>query len=97
MEYERGTIEYRFIRLLDELEKRLPDPSPLSAAPPEGRVLQQLDELIARAPKLVYDVMIDDWAHVARVLKLYKRKAHSGFFLEVEEQAPQFRVRVFKR
>lgn len=42
-----GTPAVRFRGLMDELEKRLPDPNPFAAAPPEPRHLAALDALIA--------------------------------------------------
>jgi hypothetical protein len=39
-----GTPAYRFTRIMDELEKRWPDPSPHSAQAPEGRLLRMIDD-----------------------------------------------------
>lgn len=41
-----GTPEARFRYIMDELEKRFPDPEPWSAAPPEERYLKMIDDLL---------------------------------------------------
>jgi hypothetical protein len=42
-----GTPAGRFRGLLDELQKRLPDPTPFASSPPELRYLASLDRMIA--------------------------------------------------
>ena len=45
---KQGSAPYRFNRLLEELEKRFPDPEPfLSSRLPESYYLQAIDKLIA--------------------------------------------------
>lgn len=58
--------------------------------------------------KLVHHVVVEGWDHVARVLKLFKRKLHIGFHFEIEELSETkykrgsrekvilYRVKVFK-
>ena len=93
-----GTPGARFTWLLNELEKRFPDEQRFSAAPPEGRYLAAIDLMVAKTcDKLVHQVTVDDWAHVARVMVEYKKKKHAQFYLHVDELAEGYCVQVFKK
>lgn len=75
-----GTPAARFTQLLSELDKRFPDKRPFSAEPVEGRYLGAIDRLIAKtSDRLVHQVKLDDWAHVVRVMKEYKKKIHARY------------------
>lgn len=93
-----GTPAARFTQFLGELDKRFPDKRPFSADPAEGRYLDEIDRIIAKtSDKLVHQVKLDDWAHVVRVMKEYKKKVHARYYLHVSELKEGYRVKVFKR
>lgn len=47
--------------------------------------------------KLVHHVILYTWVDVNKALKEFKKKRNSVFYLEVEEIAEGFRVKVFNR
>lgn len=65
-EVAEGTLAARFIWLMDELEKRYPDPEPLLASPPEVRNLAAIDyeRAVLRSSIKMAQTAINDWLHV---------------------------------
>jgi hypothetical protein len=93
-----GSPAVRLMYLIGELEKRFPDPNPYSARVPEVRYLAAIDKLIGKfEDKLVHDVILERWEDVARVLREYKKKKHSQFYLEVHELQDRYTVKVYRR
>ncbi len=58
-----GTPAYRFSRVMDELEKRWPDPHPFSAQAGEGRYFEMIDEERRSVETALQSAItaLDDW------------------------------------
>jgi len=58
-----GTPHTRFNWIMDELDKRYPDPSPFSASPPEIRFLAAMDyeRVILQEAIVLAKQALDDW------------------------------------
>lgn len=58
-----GTPHARFNWIMDELEKRYPDPEPFSASPPEIRFLAAMDyeRVVLREAIVFAKQALDDW------------------------------------
>lgn len=61
-----GTPYARFNWIMDELEKRYPDPNPLSSSPPELRFLAALDyeRAVLRESIKLAQTALNDWLRV---------------------------------
>lgn len=62
-----GTPSYRFMKIMDELEKRWPDPNPYSAQASEGRYFAMIDEerTSMRTALQAAIIALDDWLNLS--------------------------------
>jgi hypothetical protein len=92
----------RLQELLYALHARFPDVEVVDPDA-EGKFIDEIDKVLAQAPKLVHHVVLENWTHAAKVLRFFKKRSQAGFCIELEEEHAlkkgepyQYRVKIYK-